>query len=125
MLQKDKWIIMSTQIIINNKTVLKTSPGVFECLYDKFEQIIDENKIKLTPGMCDFMNTMKRYSDGCAFFWVDKLIKSSDDAKILLDILEKSIDDLKKELPDFTIKAIWFFYQALVDYANELVVQGK
>lgn len=116
---------MSAEIVINNETVLKTSSGVFETLYYTFEEIVDEKGLCLTSEMLEFMNAMKIYSDNCSYFFLNKFIKKSESVHTLLDILEEAIGRLKNKVTDFTINALWGFYEELMRYGNELARQGK
>ena len=57
---------MSAEIVINQKTVLKTSAGVFATLYHRIEEVVAEGHLFLTPEMLEFMKVMKMYSVGCS-----------------------------------------------------------
>ena len=116
---------MSTEICIKNITILKTSAGVFEELYYKLEEIINNMEINLNSEINSLMSAMKINIEHSSYFWLDDFITTSENVHTLLNILEQAIKILQKDLPDFTINALWGFYKELMIYGYELRAQGK
>jgi len=116
---------MSTEIKINKKTALNKSSGVLEELYNEVNNIILQKQMVLNIELSEFMDVMNDFININGYLHIDDFITTSGNVQILLELLEPAINKLKKELPDFTINALWGFYKELMIYGDELRTQGK
>jgi len=118
---------MSAEIFIKDRFV-KISWGTFDSLYYNFLETCEKNEIFLNypsiEKLVTFMGLINANPcNGC--FDVSDYLTSSKDVHVLLNILEDTINKLKKECPDFTINALWNVYKELMAYGDELKAQGK
>lgn len=118
---------MSCTIELKDKTILKTSVGVFESLFYEFKDLIEEQNISVNQEFELFKEKLDDsiFTLGGVCIDIENIFHNSKNLHLLIILLEKTIEKIKHELKDWALADLWKFHGELVKYKKELEAAGK
>lgn len=118
---------MSCLIEKNDKIILEGSTGLLEDLFYEFQDIIEEENLKINSEFDYFMDKLEKtiFTHGGALVDIAAIFHSSENLQLLIMLLEKTIPRIKYGLKEHAILDLWKFHRELVNYKEELEAAGQ